>query len=140
MTTGNTYKGSESTQVEAVSVLPEGQNDFELIERCLAGEVSAFDTLVQKYQRDVYRLAYHMTLSADDAKDLAQETFLQAYRAPQEVVHANAYLGRTSGMVNTSGRDRSPRVRARCSTGCTSRTVRPSRAVVSASAGSLLSS
>ena len=61
-----------------------------MIERCLAGEVSAFDTLVQKYQqdvyrlayrRDVYRLAYHMTLSADDAKDLAQETFLQAYRA-----------------------------------------------------------
>ena len=53
-------------------MLPEGQNDFELIERCLAGEVSAFDTLVQKYQQDVYRLAYRMTLSADDAKDLAQ--------------------------------------------------------------------
>ena len=83
MTTGDTYRGSESIQVEEVSVLPEGQNDFELIERCLAGEVPAFDALVQKYQQDVYRLAYRMTLSADDAKDLAQETFLQAYRALQ---------------------------------------------------------
>ena len=59
----------------------EGQSDFELIDRFLEGDTSAFDMLVQKYQQDVYRLAYRMTQSVDDAKDLAQETFLQAYRA-----------------------------------------------------------
>lgn len=60
---------------------PEEPHDFELIDRTLAGEPSAFEPLVRKYQQDVYRVAYRITLSVDDAKDLAQETFLQAYRA-----------------------------------------------------------
>ncbi len=74
-------RGSKRTQAREAQVPPEGQSDFELIDRFLAGEISAFDALVPKYQQDVYRLAYRITLSADDAKDLAQETFLQAYRA-----------------------------------------------------------
>ena len=81
MTTEDAYVGSTSTQVGEAQVLPKGQSDFELIDRFLAGDGSAFDALVQKYQRDVYRLAYRITLSVDDAKDLTQETFLQAYRA-----------------------------------------------------------
>ena len=80
MTTEDVYLGSTSTQVEEAQVPPEGQSDFELIDRFLAGDGSAFDALVQKYQQDVYRLAYRITLSVDDAKDLTQETFLQAYR------------------------------------------------------------
>jgi len=73
-------------------VPPEGQSDFELIDRFLAGEISAFDALVQKYQQDVYRLAYRITLSADDAKDLAQETFLQAYRALKGFTVGRAFI------------------------------------------------
>jgi len=64
-------------------VRPEGHSDFELIDRFLRGDTVAFEALVQKYQQDIYRLAYRMTQSADDAKDLSQETFLQAYRALQ---------------------------------------------------------
>ena len=75
------YVGSTRPQVEASQVPPEGQSDFELIDRFLAGDTSAFDRLIQKYQHDIYRLAYRITLSVDDAKDLAQDTFLQAYRA-----------------------------------------------------------
>ncbi|MGE3536725.1 MAG: RNA polymerase sigma factor [Candidatus Tectimicrobiota bacterium] len=59
----------------------EGPSDFELIDRFLAGERSAFDLLVQRYQRHVYGVAYRITQSVEDAKDLTQETFLQAYRA-----------------------------------------------------------
>ena len=81
MTTEDAYVGGTSTQVREAQVPPEGQSDFELIDRFLAGDESAFDALVQKYQQDVYRLAYRITLSVDDAKDLTQETFLQAYRA-----------------------------------------------------------
>jgi RNA polymerase sigma-70 factor (ECF subfamily) len=79
--TDDADRGSKRTQAREAQVPPEGWSDFELIDRFLAGEMSAFDALVQKYQQDVYRLAYRITLSADDAKDLAQETFLQAYRA-----------------------------------------------------------
>lgn len=81
MTTQAKYVGGRGTQVGEAQVPSEGQSDFELIDRFLEGDTSAFDSLVQKYQKDVYRLAYRMTQSIDDAKDLAQETFLQAYRA-----------------------------------------------------------
>lgn len=62
-------------------VPPEALSDFELIDRFLAGELSAFETLVRRHQQEVYRLAYRITLNVDDAEDLAQETFVQAYRA-----------------------------------------------------------
>lgn len=81
MTTEDVSRGSTSTPVEEAQVPPEEPSDFELIDRFLAGDASAFDALVQKYQQDVYRLAYRITQSVDDAQDLAQETFLQVYRA-----------------------------------------------------------
>jgi Protein of unknown function (DUF3106) len=55
VTTDKAYRGSKSTQVREAQVPPEGQSDFELIDRFLVGEVSASDALVQKYQQDVYR-------------------------------------------------------------------------------------
>ncbi len=55
--------------------------DFDIIDRCLAGDDGAFDELVRKYQRDVYQLAYRITRNGEDAKDLAQDAFVQAYRS-----------------------------------------------------------
>jgi RNA polymerase sigma-70 factor (ECF subfamily) len=57
------------------------QPDFELIQRALAGETAVFDGLVRQYQQEIYRLTYRMTRNAEDAKDLAQETFVRAYRS-----------------------------------------------------------
>jgi RNA polymerase sigma-70 factor (ECF subfamily) len=57
------------------------QTDFDIIDRCLAGDEGAFDHLVRKYQRDVYQLAYRITRNGEDAKDLAQDAFVQAYRS-----------------------------------------------------------
>ena len=57
------------------------QTDFDIIDRCLAGDEAAFDHLVRKYQRDVYQLAYRITRNGEDAKDLAQDAFVQAYRS-----------------------------------------------------------
>jgi len=45
-----------------------------------AGEPSAFEALVSRYQRLIHALTYRMTGSLADAEDLAQETFVQAYR------------------------------------------------------------
>ena len=83
MTTHGEDVGGTGTQVGEAQVPSEGPSDFDLIDRFLEGDTAAFDLLVQKYQKDVYRLAYRITQSVDDAKDLAQETFLQAYRALQ---------------------------------------------------------
>jgi RNA polymerase sigma-70 factor (ECF subfamily) len=45
------------------------------------GEREAFDVLVARYQRPIYRLCYRYVNNHDDANDLAQEAFLKAWRA-----------------------------------------------------------
>ncbi|MGE0453792.1 MAG: RNA polymerase sigma factor [Vicinamibacteria bacterium] len=52
-----------------------------LVEACQRGDRDAFDALVTRYQRDVYRLCYRYVNDHSDANDLAQEAFLKAYRA-----------------------------------------------------------
>ena len=52
-----------------------------MVQRVLAGDSEAFGVLVRQYQQEIYRLAYRMTRNPEDAKDLAQEAFVQAYRA-----------------------------------------------------------
>jgi len=55
--------------------------DSRLIERFKAGDREAFDRIVDRYRRDVYRIAYRMTANHEDADDVSQETFLRAYKA-----------------------------------------------------------
>lgn len=52
-----------------------------LVQRTLAGESRAFDLLVIKYQRRVERLIGRMVRDTDLVQDIAQETFIRAYRA-----------------------------------------------------------
>jgi RNA polymerase sigma-70 factor, ECF subfamily len=44
------------------------------------GDLAAFEMLVRTYQRMIHSLTYRMTGSLADAEDLAQETFIRAYR------------------------------------------------------------
>jgi RNA polymerase sigma-70 factor, ECF subfamily len=55
------------------------EDDESLAVRAAAGEESAFERLVSRYQSRVYRLACRLT-SDGEAKDVLQETFLAAYR------------------------------------------------------------
>lgn len=57
------------------------EDDRDIIAACQGGEREAFDRLVEKYQRDVYRLCYRYVHNHQDANDMAQEVFLKAYRA-----------------------------------------------------------
>ena len=56
-------------------------DDQEAILACRRGEREAFDRLVERYQRDVYRLCYRFVNNHEDANDVAQEAFIKAYRA-----------------------------------------------------------
>ncbi len=57
------------------------RSDFEVIRQVLDGDREAFGILVRQHEQSIYRLVYRMTHNAEDARDLAQETFLHAYRA-----------------------------------------------------------
>lgn len=51
------------------------------IAACQSGDQGAFDRLVERYQRDIYRLCYRYVNNHEDANDMAQEAFIRAYRA-----------------------------------------------------------
>ncbi|HWH73774.1 MAG TPA: RNA polymerase sigma factor RpoE [Methylibium sp.] len=55
--------------------------DALLIERVKQGDVRAFEMLVVKYQRRIERLIGRMVRDVDLVQDIAQETFIRAYRA-----------------------------------------------------------
>jgi len=55
-------------------------DDRILIERAQAGDRSAFELLVQRYDRQVLRLALNVLGGAEDARDVYQEAFLKIYR------------------------------------------------------------
>ena len=56
-------------------------SDAWLVERAIAGEQAAFGLLVTKYRRRVQRLIGRMVRDADLVEDIAQETFVRAYKA-----------------------------------------------------------
>ena len=56
-------------------------SDAMLVQRAVAGDPSAFELLVIKYQRRIQRLIGRMVRDVDLVEDIAQETFIRAYRA-----------------------------------------------------------
>lgn len=56
-------------------------SDAMLVERTKAGDQKAFELLVIKYQRRIQRLIGRMVRDVDLVEDIAQETFIRAYRA-----------------------------------------------------------
>jgi RNA polymerase sigma-70 factor, ECF subfamily len=60
--------------------LEEAQVAALLVRRCIAGDVVAWDEIVQRYHRRIYNICYRFAGSADDAQDLTQEVFIRMYR------------------------------------------------------------
>jgi RNA polymerase sigma-70 factor (ECF subfamily) len=60
---------------------PSPDTDLQLVERTVAGDQRAYELLVIKYQRRIERLIARMVRDTDLVQDIAQETFIRAYRA-----------------------------------------------------------
>ena len=64
-----------------ISSLPPQDPDIDLVQRTVAGDQRAYSLLVLKYQRRIQRLIGRMVRDVDLVEDIAQETFIRAYRA-----------------------------------------------------------
>jgi RNA polymerase sigma-70 factor, ECF subfamily len=56
-------------------------SDEELVDRSRGGDLDSFNQLVLRWERPIYALAYRVIGREEDARDVAQETFLRAFRA-----------------------------------------------------------
>ena len=70
---------------------PETSEELELIHRSQAGDTDAFGELVTKYRAKIYTMLYGMVRNENDAWDLAQEGFLQAWRSIHKFVGRSSF-------------------------------------------------
>lgn len=88
--------------------------DLSLVRRAQAGERAAYDLLVLKYQHKVVKLVMRYTRNPADAEDVAQDSFIKAYRAlPQFRGDSAFYTWLYRIAINTAknalaARDRNP--------------------------------
>ncbi len=54
-------------------------DELALVRAAKAGDISAFEELVKRYDRNVFRIAQHITQNREDAEDVVQDAFLKAY-------------------------------------------------------------
>src|SRR5450432_1004181 len=54
-------------------------DELALVASAKAGDVTAFEELVRRYDRNVFRIAQHITQNREDAEDVVQDAFIKAY-------------------------------------------------------------
>lgn len=83
--------------------MTERDADLILVERVRSGDKRAFELLVEKYRRKIGRLLSRMVRDPEEVEDIAQETFIKAYRAlPQFRGDAAFYTWLYRIAVNTA--------------------------------------
>ena len=66
--------------------------DEKLVSQTLKGEEGAFSTLIKRYEKQIYSLAYRLTNNKDDAQDLAQEAFIKIYKNLDKYDHERPFF------------------------------------------------
>ena len=82
---GKTLVASPARQHEADS-------EWVVVQRVQAGDVAAFDDLIRKYRERLYAIIYNMIGNREDAADLAQDTFIQAFQSIKRFSGESAFF------------------------------------------------
>lgn len=69
---------------------PSAQEDLALVTRARSGDTQAFTSLVNRYERKVFRLAKNITRNEEDAEDVLQTVFLKVFE------HLDSFQGNSS--------------------------------------------
>jgi RNA polymerase sigma-70 factor, ECF subfamily len=62
------------------NVIGDTGTELALVKAAQKGDVNAFEQLIKKYDRNVFRIANHITQNREDAEDVVQDAFLKAYQ------------------------------------------------------------
>lgn len=77
----NSRTASDAFAPGQASVPTDRDFDWIVVQKVQAGQVGAFDQLVQKYRERIFAVIYNLTGNREDASDLTQETFIKAFQA-----------------------------------------------------------
>jgi RNA polymerase sigma-70 factor (ECF subfamily) len=69
------------TKEWTVRVVQPERTDQALVSASLSGDPSAFDEIVERHRRTVYQVCFRFVNNHEDASDLAQETFVRAWKS-----------------------------------------------------------
>jgi len=70
---------------------PEASDDTSLVDEALGGNQASFQLLVERYQQRIFNLIRHYTRNPVEIEDLAQESFLKAYRRLATFQHQSSF-------------------------------------------------
>ena len=62
------------------SNVTEASDELALVRAAKAGNIEAFEQLIKRYDRNVFRIAQHITQNHEDAEDVVQEAFLKSFQ------------------------------------------------------------
>jgi RNA polymerase sigma-70 factor, ECF subfamily len=65
--------------IQSKALEPAVSDEMALVRAAKQGDVSAFEQLVKRYDRNIFRIAQHITQNREDAEDVVQDAFLKAY-------------------------------------------------------------
>src|SRR5438445_6548169 len=74
-----TTRISYMESVEAKVAEPQTE-ELALVDQARQGDVGAFEQLIKRYDRNVFRIAQHITQNREDAEDVVQDAFIKAYQ------------------------------------------------------------
>lgn len=85
----------------------ESDPDQVIVARVLEGDLEAFRVLVDRYQRQVYRLGLRFFRCREDAQDYLQEVFLKAFENLRQYRGTGRFYSWLMGIAFNHGKDRS---------------------------------
>ncbi|HEX4920294.1 MAG TPA: sigma-70 family RNA polymerase sigma factor [Candidatus Bathyarchaeia archaeon] len=80
------------------------RDDLDLVHATQDGDVSAFEQLVERYDRKLLRIAEHITHTREDSQDAVQEAFLKAFQHVGDFREDSQF---SMWLIRNTGRQRS---------------------------------
>ena len=96
---------------ESLTTTPSHLENIRLVERSLHGDHGAFRQLFEQYSPMVYRIAYRMTGSPDDAADLTQDVFVRAFERLHTLKDGQAFHAWITRLAVNMAHDKARRKR-----------------------------